>query len=139
VYLKAAFYVKKKKKKKKRHEQSDCASSHLVKSKCIYEILRCENTVFLTSGLFDMANCATVTSLSLVTLCIPSTQTVTLKLSSLHTFASKSPKRIHIVGCPLYHHFYRQSAHVHSEKYYTNGLLILYTTTYQLKMVCPPN
>jgi len=88
---------------------------------------------------FDVAKFTTVTPLSLLVLCKFSFPSVGLKISSLPTFALKSPIKISCgadpirapfphKSYPLCHHFYPQFLHAHSGQYHPDDLLMLSMT-----------
>jgi hypothetical protein len=102
-------------------------------------MLRCGNIVLLTVRFLDVAKLTTLTPLSLLVACRLSFPIVGLKMSSLPTLALKSPNKISYGTsgiyqkpvlvphrtCPLYHQFYLQLGHGHSEQgYYTSDLLV---------------
>jgi len=119
-----------------RCEQSDYVS-HQENSKCIYEYCDGGNVILLTIRFLDAAKFTILIPLSLLILYKLLLPIVVLIISSLPTFALKSPNRIFVwyfgnwssTGSShlLYHHFYPQLMHAHSEQYHTNNLLMLYT------------
>lgn len=117
-------------------DQSDCVSFHQEKVQVYLWNFRRGNIVFLINQFFDLTAFTTLTLWALLFLCRLLLPIVGLKISSLSTFALKSPIKFVCGTCildrmhalvpykcwPLYYHAYPHLVHV--QQNHTNSFTV---------------